>query len=91
MWIEGRMGPRACVDIMANMLNPYIVASLMFYIWIDQRTAIVIRSPTLDHRSSVKHFVSLQFLNPKTVIRTPLRGGQPVTRPLPTQDNTNTE
>jgi hypothetical protein len=27
-------------------------------------------APTLDHRASLKHFVSLQFLNPKTISRT---------------------
>jgi hypothetical protein len=37
----------------------------------------------------VKRFVSLQFLNLKTVGRTPWTGDQPVARPLPTQDNTN--
>jgi hypothetical protein len=35
--------------------------------------------------------VSLQILNPKKVGRTPWTGDQPVERPLPTQDNTNTE
>jgi hypothetical protein len=44
---------------------------------------------TLEHRASVKRFVSLQFLNPKTVGRTPWTGDEPVARPLPTQDNTN--
>jgi hypothetical protein len=33
----------------------------------------------------VKRFVSLQFLNPKTVGRTPWMGDQPVARPLPIQ------
>jgi hypothetical protein len=48
--------------------------------------------PTLEHRASVKCFVSLQFLNPKTVGRTPRTlGDQLVARPLSTQDNTNTE
>jgi hypothetical protein len=28
-------------------------------------------APTLEHRASVKRFVSLQFLNPKTDGRTP--------------------
>jgi hypothetical protein len=48
-------------------------------------------APTLKHRASVKRFVSLQFLNPKTVARIPRTGDQPVAKPLPTQDNTNTE
>jgi hypothetical protein len=48
-------------------------------------------APTLEHMASVKHFVSLQFLNPKTDGRTLWTGDQPVARPLPTQDNTNTE
>jgi hypothetical protein len=39
----------------------------------------------LEHRTSVKRFVSLQFLNPKTVCRTPWMGDQPFARPLPTQ------
>jgi hypothetical protein len=47
--------------------------------------------PTLEHRESVKRFVSLQSLNPKTVCRTPWTRDQPVARSLPTQDNTNTE
>jgi hypothetical protein len=37
-------------------------------------------APTLEHRLSVKRFVSLQFLNPKTVGRTPWKGDQPVAR-----------
>jgi hypothetical protein len=41
--------------------------------------------PTLGDRTSVKRFVSLKFLNPKTVGRTPWTGDQPVARPLPTQ------
>jgi hypothetical protein len=43
----------------------------------------------LEQRASVKRFVSRQFLNLKTVSRPPCTGDQPVTRPLPTQDNTN--
>jgi hypothetical protein len=45
----------------------------------------------LLQRASVKRFVSLQFLNPRTVGRTPCTEDQPVARPLHTQDNTNTE
>jgi hypothetical protein len=37
----------------------------------------------------VKRFVSLQFLNPKTVGRIPWTGDQLVARHLPTQNNTN--
>jgi hypothetical protein len=48
-------------------------------------------APTLEHRASVKRFVSFQFLNPKKVYRTPWTGDQPVARPLPTYDNINTE
>jgi hypothetical protein len=40
---------------------------------------------TLEHRASLKHFVSLQFLNPKTIRRTPWTGDQPSARPLPMQ------
>jgi hypothetical protein len=39
-------------------------------------------APTLEHKASVKRFVSLQFLNPKTVGRTSWMGDQPVARPL---------
>jgi hypothetical protein len=41
-------------------------------------------SLTLEHKATVKRCVSHQFLNPLT-------GDQPVARPQPTQDNTNTE
>jgi hypothetical protein len=47
--------------------------------------------PTLEHRASLKRFVSLQFLNPKTVGSTPRTGNQLVARPLPTRSNTKTE
>jgi hypothetical protein len=33
-------------------------------------------APNLEHRASVKRYVSLQFLNPKTVGRTPWTGDQ---------------
>jgi hypothetical protein len=39
----------------------------------------------LEHRTSVKHFTPLQFLNPKRVGKTPWTGDQPVARPLPIQ------
>jgi hypothetical protein len=39
----------------------------------------------LGHRASVKRSVSLQFLNPTTIGRTPWTGDQPVARPLRTQ------
>jgi hypothetical protein len=42
-------------------------------------------APTLEHWAPVKRFVSLQFLNPKTVGRTPWMGDRPVARPLPIQ------
>jgi hypothetical protein len=37
-------------------------------------------APTLEHRTSVKSFVSFQFLNPRTVGRTPWTRDQPVAR-----------
>jgi hypothetical protein len=46
---------------------------------------------TLEHSSSMKRFISLQFLNPKTVGKTPWTGDQPVARPLPAKDKTNKE
>jgi hypothetical protein len=45
----------------------------------------------LEHRASMKSFVSLLFLNPKTVGSTLWAGDQPASRLLPTQDNINTE
>jgi hypothetical protein len=48
-------------------------------------------APTLEHRAFVKRFVSLQFLILKTVGRTPWRGDQPVTRPLPTHRTIQTQ
>jgi hypothetical protein len=36
-------------------------------------------APTLEHRASVKRFVSLQFFNPATVGTTPWTGDQPGT------------
>jgi hypothetical protein len=42
-------------------------------------------APTLEHRVHVKRFVSLQFLNPKKVGRTPWMTDQPIANPLPEQ------
>jgi hypothetical protein len=47
--------------------------------------------PTLEHKASVKCFVSLHFLNPKTVGRTPWTRHQPVARLLPTYRTTETQ
>jgi hypothetical protein len=41
----------------------------------------------LEHRASVKLFVSLQFLNPKTVGMAPWTGEQPVARLLPAHEH----
>jgi hypothetical protein len=45
--------------------------------------------PTLQRRASVKRFVSLQFLNPKTVGRTHCMGDPLVAKPLPTTQTQN--
>jgi hypothetical protein len=42
-------------------------------------------APTVEHRASVKCFISLQYLNAKKVSKTPWMGDQPITRPLHTQ------
>jgi hypothetical protein len=42
-------------------------------------------APTLEHGTSLKLFVSLQFLNPKRVGTTPWKGDQSIASPLPTQ------
>jgi hypothetical protein len=54
-------------------------------------TSLFPDGPTLEHRVSVKRFVSIQFLNLKTVDRPSWTRDQPVARPLLTQDNVNTE
>jgi hypothetical protein len=46
-------------------------------------------APTLEYRASVNRSVSLQFLNPKTLGRTPRMGDQPVVRTLPIQTQTS--
>jgi hypothetical protein len=43
------------------------------------------------NRASVKRFVSLQFLNPRTVDKTPWTEDQSVARPVPTQRKTQTQ
>jgi hypothetical protein len=43
-------------------------------------------APIVELRASMQRFVSLQFLNPKTVGTTPSTRDQPVARSLPTQD-----
>jgi hypothetical protein len=53
--------------------------------WVFLSLSLSPVTPTLEHRASVKRFVSLQFLNPKTVGRTPWMRDQPVLRPLPIQ------
>jgi hypothetical protein len=45
----------------------------------------------LEYRAPVKCFVSLQFLNLKTVDSTPWTGDQPDARPLPTSRTTQTQ
>jgi hypothetical protein len=61
--------------------------SLSLYIYIYIYISPIVT--TLDHRSSLKCIVSLQFLNPKKVGRTPWLGDQSVARPLPIQTWTN--
>jgi hypothetical protein len=48
-------------------------------------------APTLEHRASMKRFVSLQLLNPETVGTIPWIGDQPVARPLPMYRRTQTK
>jgi hypothetical protein len=65
--------------------------------WVDPRAIVRLEgfslpfsvAPTLEHRASVKRFVSLQFINPKTVGRPPWTGDQPFAKLLPAQGNTN--
>jgi hypothetical protein len=52
---------------------------------------VFVVAPNLEHTASVKLFVSLPFLNPKTIGRTSWTGDQTDAGPLPTQDNTNVE
>jgi hypothetical protein len=39
---------------------------------------------TLENKASAKRFASLQFLNPRTVSRTPRMEDQPIAKTLPT-------
>jgi hypothetical protein len=69
-----------------NKMQNYLTSSrwrTCFKKWISSLSLFPV-APTLEFGASVKRFVSLQFLNPKTVGRTPWTGDQPVTRPLPT-------
>jgi hypothetical protein len=83
---------------MAHALNNFIQRISYKCKWIENEICIKLSNssvarwttvslfpvaPTLEHRASVKRFVSLQFLNSKTVGRTPWMGGQPVGRTLP--------
>jgi hypothetical protein len=79
---ESNMGPskteechlwRLVIWICENSFLNYIVFSFFLV------------APTFEHWASVKRFVLLQFLNHKTVGRTPWTGDQPITRSLPTQ------
>jgi hypothetical protein len=60
----------------------------LFFVYIYIHSFVFLLLP-LEHRPSLKRFVSLQLLNFSTVSRTPWTGDQPVARPLPAQDNTN--
>jgi hypothetical protein len=84
-----------CVEWMISLcwlgtlvLSAFVFVSCLLQVEILSHFPV---APTLEHRASLKSFVSLQFLNSKRVGRTPWRGDQAVSRPLPTQDNTNTE
>jgi hypothetical protein len=64
------------------------VSTVAFFIYFHQHTLSLSLSRArshLEHRASVKRFVSFQFL----VGRTPCTRDQPIARPLPIQDNTN--
>jgi hypothetical protein len=76
----------------ANFYTTFYVsaAHFSFHLYILWNTLFLV-APTLEHRAPMKCFVSLQFLNPKTIDRTLWTGDQPIARPLPSQDNTNTE
>jgi hypothetical protein len=54
-------------------------------IWYTHTISLFPLAPNLELRTTVKRFVSLRFLNRKTVSRTPWMGDQPISRPLPTQ------
>jgi hypothetical protein len=59
--------------------------------WMDDSLSLFSVALTLEHKASVKRFLSLQFPNPMTVGKTPLTGDQPVARPLPTHRTTQTQ
>jgi hypothetical protein len=57
-----------------------------WFLWSTYIHTYIPVTPTLEHRRSVKCFISLQFLNPNTVGRTPWMGDEPVTKPRPIQN-----
>jgi hypothetical protein len=61
--------------VMYTIYSPQI-RSLQFYIIHWYSLSLFPAAPTLEHKASVKHFVSPQFLNPKI---------KPIARPLPIQ------
>jgi hypothetical protein len=67
----------------------YIMRNLIICTFSTYSLSLFPVVPTLEHTASVKRFVSLQFLNSKTVGRSPWTGDQRNTRLLHTQDNIN--
>jgi hypothetical protein len=82
--------PRCSLKLLSQY--GYVSMVLSLNILIESiHSFIHITALPLEHRAYVKLFFSLQFLNLQTVGMTPWMGDQPVARPLPAQDNTNTE
>jgi hypothetical protein len=85
-WLRSFGFMRQCILLVLHefhygTVKSYSVLSLSLRLSLFSPFPVV---PTLELRASVKPFVSLQFLNPKTIGRTPWTGDQHVARTLPT-------
>jgi hypothetical protein len=72
----------ASIAIQSNRINGSFVKRILH---LCLSLSLFPVAPTLEHRASVKLFVSLQFLNPKIVDRTRWKVDQPIAWPLPIQ------
>jgi hypothetical protein len=70
----------------SKFLRHSVVTSLVLSLRPHLSLSLFLVAPTLEHRASVKRFVSFHFLNPKTVRRAPWTSDQLVARPLPNTD-----
>jgi hypothetical protein len=75
----------SCYMYPFNRPTIFIILASVNTIYVFISLSLFPVAPTLEHRASVNRFVSLQFLNPKTVGGSPWTWDQPIARPLPIQ------